>query len=167
MSSENASPLLPLTAGLMYTGDTYPFVAGSFFVDLFGSNSQREYDRLKERFGKAALVGFFPQFEAFFEYVLREDPESPMFTKVWTMSSAPVLPNPDPAVDLPAFITALHSAGTAPGKVFDTNLLLGRLLTPAVRDRAYHVLNRTYGVGANRTLESILGAMIVDAAKTA
>src|SRR5271154_2900413 len=125
MSSEKTTPLLPLLSGVIYISNGYPLASGSFFVVLFGSNSQREYDVLKERFGKPAVVGFFTQFESLFEYVLKEDPSAHLFTPTWSAAAMMMGQHlhPDPAVDLPAFVAALHAAGTEPGRPFDAGLL--------------------------------------------
>jgi hypothetical protein len=170
MSRENTSPDLPLLSAVVYAGNGYPLTAGSFFTVLFESGSQREYDSLKERFGKAAVVGFSTQFESFFEYVLKEDPAARMFVPTWSaavmMTSQAQAARPDPAVARPAFIAALRAAGTVPGKPFEARLLLDRLVTTAVRERATAYVDRSHGAGSAHSFESVLGAIIIDADKT-
>ena len=161
MSSESGSPDLPLLVAFLYDGSGYPFVAGAFFTGVFGSASQREYDALKARFGKPAVVGFFAQLDSLVEYALKHDPQSNVFKPIWTTTQ----PKPDPAVDLPAFVAALRSAGTAPATGFSAKQLLGKLLTPAVRDRGYAMVDRAHGAGSASEFESILGAIVEDAGK--
>jgi hypothetical protein len=163
MSSEKPKPLFALMGGLLYIGNGDPITSGSVFVYLFGSNSQREYDALKVRFGKPDVVGFFAQFESFFTYVLDEDPAAKMWT---TKAAGAISPRPDPATDRSAFVNALYSAGSQPGTPFDAGFFLDRLVTTAVRGRAYAFLDRTYGTGTSETFERVLGAIVVDAHKT-
>ena len=161
MSSENSTPHFPLFVGLLYVGSGYPFVAGAFFTGIFGSAAQTEYNELKARFGKPVVVDFFARFEALVEFALEDDPESRRLVK--TLSSTQ--PQPDPAVDLPGFVAALQSAGTAPGTGFSAKRLLGTFLTSALRDRAYAALERTHGPGSADAVERVLGAIVVDAGK--
>lgn len=156
-------PLLPLMTGIVYAGTGYPFVSGAFFTMVFGTESQREWNTLKRRFGKSVAAGFFEHGDAFFEWVLREDPSAKMFHETYAM--LPPEPHPDPAVDLPAFVAALHGTGMKDG-AFDAGCLFDRLLTPAVHERANAFLDRTYGAGSGEAFERVFDAVVVDAAKT-
>lgn len=158
MSNDTSKPDLSLAAGLVSI-TSFPIVAGSFFIVLFGSHSQHEYDALKAKFGRAALVGFFPQFDTLFTYAFTKDRSSSIF-----QPNEQVRVQPDPTNDLHGFIGALISAGGGPGMAFCARLLLDRLLTAPVRERAYAVLDRTYGSGSADSFERIFGAMVLDAA---
>ena len=155
-------PLLPLMTGVVYAGTGYPFVSGAFFTMVFGTESQREWNTLKQRFGMPVAAGFFEHGDAFFEWVLREDPSAKMFQVTYAY---PPKPYPDPTVDLPAFVAALHAAGINDGG-FDAGHLLDRLLTPSVHERANAFLDRTYGAGSGEAFENVFGAVVTDAANT-
>jgi hypothetical protein len=168
MSSAPNKPDLPLLCALLYTGNGYPFTAGAMFTFMFGSGAQREYGRLKERFGNVAVAGFFAQFESYFAYVMEEDPAAKTFLPAWKLSPGVVNVRaiPDPAVNLAGYVVALHAAGSEARSNFSGDRLLDRLLTPDVRRRADEHLDHAYGAGTSGTFAKIFGAIVVDGWKT-
>ena len=157
----SSTPLLPLTAGIVYAGG-YPFASGPFFTMLFGTESQNEYDALKQRYGKEQTVLFFRQFESLVDWALEFDPQSQLFRGTW--SSPGITPNPDPAVSPREFALALRSAGTTSG-TFSSSQLLDRLLSPAVHERAEQHLHRTYGASSTEAFDAIFKTVVLDAAQ--